>query len=261
MKGLGMAAYYHTPNNSRICPELRSLGDFDIWIKAPKPLILDFARKFGCMGDVVYHHVDAGKIMGVDCELHFHPTYLKNVIANNRMQQWFDERFGDLVVLKVESMDIPVTSLTFNRIYILNHIYRHLLYEGIGLRQFLDYYFVLRTSVNQNKSLTQELIRKFKMENFSNAITWVLLYIFDHEALQTGVQPNWVIGVPDEWRGRTLLHEMIVGGNFGHADHNKKYMLTDHWVKRYTNRIRYDLKFLRQYPEEVLWRPVWFVWE
>ena len=112
-----------------------------------------------------------------------------------------------------------------------------------------------------DKSMTRELIRRFKMENFSNAITWVMLYIFAPKVLQTGVLPDWVIGLPDEWRGRTLLHEMVMGGNFGHANRDKKYMLTDHWIKRYTNRIRYDMKFLRQYPEEVLWRPVWFVWE
>lgn len=261
MKGLGVAAYYHTSNNSRMCSELRSLGDFDIWISASKTHILNFARKYGRVGDVVYHHVDAGQIMGVECELHFHPTSLKNVIANNRMQRWFDERFDDKKVLKVNGQEIPVTSLEFNRVYILNHIYRHLLYEGVGLRQFLDYYFVLKASATMDKSMTRELIRRFKMENFSNAITWVMLYIFAPKALLTDVLPDWVVGLPDEWRGRTLLHEMVMGGNFGHANRDKKYMLTDHWIKRYTNRIRYDMKFLRQYPEEVLWRPVWFVWE
>lgn len=123
-----------------MCSELRSLGDFDIWINASKTHILIFSRKYGRVGDVVYHHVDAGQIMGVECELHFHPTSLKNVIANNRMQQWFDDK----EVLKVNGQEIPVTSLEFNHIYILNHIYCHLLYEGVGLRQFLDYYFVLK---------------------------------------------------------------------------------------------------------------------
>lgn len=62
------------------------------------------------------------------------------------MQQWFDRRFSDSDVLMVGGKEIHVTSLAFNRIYVLNHIYRHLLYEGVGLRQFLDYYFVLMAS-------------------------------------------------------------------------------------------------------------------
>ena len=181
-----------------MCSELRSLGDFDIWISASKMRILNFARKYGRVCDVVYHHVDVGQILGVECELHFYPTSLKNIIVNNRMQRWFDERFDDKEVLKVNGQEIPVTSLEFNRIYILNHIYRHLLYEGGGFRQFLDYYFVLKTSAVMDKSLTRELIRRFKMVYFSNAITWVLLYIFAPEALQTGVSSDWVIGLPDD---------------------------------------------------------------
>lgn len=36
---------------------------------------------------------------------------------------------------------MPMTS--FNVIYILSHLYRHVFTEGIGLRQLIDYYFVL----------------------------------------------------------------------------------------------------------------------
>lgn len=274
MKGLGLADLYRSDSNPSLSPHLRTLGDFDIWVRGDKEHIIRFAEKYGRLGDIVYHHVDAGKIEGVEVELHFHPSNLKNVPANNRMQEWFDLRFYDSDILMVCGKEIHVTSLSFNRIYVLNHIYRHLLYEGVGLRQFLDYYFVLMASRDQfckvkagqelwerEKDESRQLIKKFAMEHFSNAITWVLLYVFEPHALETGVVPDWVIGIPDEKRGRTLLKEMLKGGNFGMHDRDKKYYLTDPWIKRYYNRIRYDMKFLWQYPEEVLWRPVWFVWE
>lgn len=268
LKGLALADLYHSAENPKLCPQLRTLGDFDIWIKGAKVHVLQFAKKYGKVGDVVYHHVDAGKIEGVEVELHFHPSSLKNVRANNRMQRWFDHRFNDPDVLKIGGSGVRINSLAFNRIYVLNHIYRHLLYEGVGLRQFLDYYFVLMASREQagrywniEKKDTRRFLKEFEMEHFSNAITWVMLYVFEPVALKTGTIPEWVIGTPDEKRGRLLLEEMLKGGNFGMHNWEKKYYLSDPWLKRYTNRIRYDLKFLRQYPEEVLWRPVWFVWD
>ena len=274
MKGLGLADLYRSNSNPRLSPQQRTLGDFDIWVRGDKEHIIRFAEKYGKLGDVVYHHVDAGKIEGVEVELHFHPSSLKNLRANNRMQQWFDRRFSDSDVLMVGGKEIHVTSLAFNRIYVLNHIYRHLLYEGVGLRQFLDYYFVLMASHDlfskmpngqelweREKEECRRLIRDFAMEHFSNAITWALLCVFEPHALETGVVPDWVIGIPDEKRGRTLLKEMLKGGNFGMHDRDKKYYLSDPWIKRYYNRIRYDMKFLWQYPEEVLWRPLWFIWE
>ncbi len=268
LKGLGLARWYHADANPKLTPNLRSMGDFDIWINGSKLQVLDFAAKYGKVGDVVYHHVDAGRIDGVEVELHFHPSSLKNVKANERMQRWFDRHFSDPDSLKVGGKEVHVSSLVFNRIYVLNHIYRHLLYEGVGLRQFLDYYFVLQESCRQagshwekEKQESLRLIREFEMEHFSNAITWVLLQVFEPEALKKGVVPEWVLGEPDEARGRLLLDEMLKGGNFGMHDRDKKYYLSDPWVKRYMNRIRYDLKFLWQYPEEVMWCPVWFIWE
>lgn len=274
LKGLGLSSLYHSDNNPNLSPQLRTLGDFDVWIRCDSDSIIQFAEKYGCLGDVVYHHVAAGKIEGVEVELHFHPSSLKNVRANNRMQRWFDKRFFDSDIIVVDGKIIHICSLEFNRVYVLNHIYRHLLYEGVGLRQFLDYYFVLMASIEQFKKVrngmelweiekekSRRQIRSFAMEHFSNAITWVLLYVFEPNALQTDVIPAWVIGKPDEKRGRMLLNEMLKGGNFGKHDRNKKYYLSDSWIKRYYNRIRYDMKFLWQYPEEVLWRPVWFVWE
>lgn len=274
MKGLGLADLYRSNSNPKLSPQQRTLGDFDIWVRGDKEHIIRFAKKYGKLGDIVYHHVDAGKIEGVEVELHFHPSNLKNLRANNRMQQWFDRRFSDSDVLMVGGKEIHVTSLAFNRIYVLNHIYRHLLYEGVGIRQFLDYYFVLMASYDQFKNVrngmdlweeekeeSRRLIKDFAMEHFSNAITWALLCVFEPHALEASFVPDWVIGTPDEKRGRTLLKEMLKGGNFGMHDRDKKYYLTDPWIKRYYNRIRYDMKFLWQYPEEVLWRPVWFIWE
>lgn len=50
---------------------------------------------------------------------------------------------SDVVTLPDGYGGITVPTINFNIIYILSHLYRHVFTEGIGLRQLIDYYFVL----------------------------------------------------------------------------------------------------------------------
>ena len=68
-------------------------------------------------------------------------------IHNSRMQKWFKEvmdlQCSNVVTLPDGYGEITVPMTSFNVIYILSHLYRHVFTEGIGLRQLIDYYFVL----------------------------------------------------------------------------------------------------------------------
>ena len=53
-----------------------------------------------------------------------------------------EEQFSHRVMLG-EQGEIAIPTMEFNLIFQLTHIYAHLMNEGIGLRQLLDYYYVL----------------------------------------------------------------------------------------------------------------------
>lgn len=48
------------------------------------------------------------------------------------------------VVKEVDGVKIPAMRVAEDVIYQMNHIYWHLIDEGVGLRQIIDYYFCLR---------------------------------------------------------------------------------------------------------------------
>ena len=150
--------------------------------------------------------------------------------------------------------ELPVPNLAFNRIYILVHIYRHLFHEGIGLRQLLDYYFVLHQGfTEEEREETMRMLRSLKMERFTAAVMWVLQEVY-------GMDDRYLLTTPDEREGRFLLNEIMMAGNFGHYDERLQHEqgeTTLHWALR---KIKRNFRFVRSYPSEVLWSPLFKLW-
>ena len=139
LKGQGNALLY--PN-----PYMRTPGDIDIYLSGGRRKIMKYVDRV-CPNQVMrYHHVDF-PVMKTAIEVHFTPSYMFCPIHNRRMQKWFEEVMGEQCNHQVSLPDgygeIHVPQVSFNVIYILSHLYRHIFTEGIGLRQLLDYYYVV----------------------------------------------------------------------------------------------------------------------
>ena len=149
---------------------------------------------------------------------------------------------------------IPTPTLAFNRVYILVHIYRHLFHEGIGLRQLLDYYFVLHQGfTEEERTETMRTLRSLRMQRFTAAVMWVLQEVF-------AMDDRYLLTDPNEEEGRFLLSEIMLAGNFGHYDERiKRSAKVTEWGL-FCRRVGRNLRFLRSYPSEVLWSPFFKLW-
>lgn len=58
--------------------------------------------------------------------------------------------------------DIAVPTTAFNVVYQLSHLYHHFFDEGIGMRQIIDYYFVLLKADGKNLFNKTSLFRELK---------------------------------------------------------------------------------------------------
>ena len=139
LKGQGNALLYPDPY-------MRTPGDIDIYLSGGRRKIMKYVDQV-CPNQVMrYHHVDF-PMMKTAIEVHFTPSYMFCPIHNRRMQKWFEEVMGEQCNHRVSLPDgygeIHVPQVSFNVIYILSHLYRHIFTEGIGLRQLLDYYYVI----------------------------------------------------------------------------------------------------------------------
>ena len=139
LKGQGNAMMYPNPCS-------RMPGDIDIWVEGGDKRVISFVRSISPHEKACYHHIEFPSYKGVEVEVHYRPSFLLCFWHNRKLQKYYErgkeQQFSHRVMLG-EQGEIAIPTVEFNLIFQLTHIYAHLMNEGIGLRQLLDYYYVL----------------------------------------------------------------------------------------------------------------------
>ena len=252
LKGQGNALMY--PN-----PYSRTPGDIDVWIDASRERIMEYTqKKFELGDDIRLQHLETS-LDGVPVELHFFPCSMNNILYHARLQKWFrrnaDLQCSHIVGLPDGAGDIAIPTTAFNVVYQLTHLYHHFFDEGIGMKQIIDYYYVV-SMLNVNCEMLTWLQKDLKhlgLWNFAGAVMYVLKEVL-------GLSEEKMIVPMDEKRGRLLLAEILDGGNFGR--HFTKYAGFTHQSmgKKYFLKIWRNMHFVRYYPAEALSEPIFRTW-
>ena len=254
LKGQGNALMYPDPMD-------RQPGDIDVWAIPQLKMengkwkigdIIRYVKTKNPQAHAMYHHIDYGLVDGVDVELHYRPSFMFNPWHNRRLQRWFteqaEEQFGNEVELPDGAGTIHVPTAAFNVVFQLSHVYNHLLHEGVGLRQIIDFFYVLRSLKGSHVDATDysDLLRYLGLDTFAGAMMWVL-----HDVL--GLSEEYLIAPRDDRRGRVLLAEIMRGGNFGMYDSDN--VKADSRLKKALQRFKRDRRFMRYFPSECLCEP------
>lgn len=255
LKGQGVALTY--PEHLK---GLRQSGDIDVWmwcegdLKERRAKIIEYARKREPDAKAFIHHVDCRVFDDTETEFHYLPSWFNSPISHHRFVKWCEGLMEEQMNHKVG--DITTPTVYFNSIYMLAHIYQHLFQEGIGLRQLMDYYFVLRqfqkVSKFQEVSEINAVLKEFGLTRLAGAVMWVLKEIF-------ALPEEQMVCKPDEEEGRFLLNEIMQAGNFGKYDKRieRNGAKGLNLLIKHTKR---NMHFLTHYPSETLWSPIWKIW-
>ena len=251
LKGQGNAVGY--PN-----PYSRMPGDIDVWVLADRKelrqLALGLADTPEDVEREIVQHIEL-KRKGVVVELHPTPMMFNNPVLNHRMQRWFkrnaDLQCSHLVDLPDGIGQIAVPTAAFNAVYQLSHLQHHFFYEGVGMRQVIDYLFNIEMLKDGKMEILQRDLKLLGLWTFARAVMWVL-----HETL--GLPKSMMIAPMDEKRGMLLLNEILEGGNFG--QHGKRQHYAQGTLGHNIQRILRDLQLVRYYPAEALAEPFFRVW-
>lgn len=280
LKGQANARLYSNPMS-------RQPGDIDIWVSGGKERVVQTLRKLHLIeGDLSkyrsgkvecrYHHIHLPRNeQGVDVEVHFRPSSgNQDPFTNLRLQKYLSQEIERENEMVGEGFRVP--SLRFAQVMQLAHIQRHAMSLGVGLRQVIDYYFLLRKWRNNNqwKILAAASAPSGRAENGKMIINWkslglhhiagALMWVMKEVLL---MEEDWMIARPDEKRGRMLLDIIMAGGNFGHFSPviqqgfsfstSLKYHIKQYELLRFDARetlwgeLNYYGRFLSSIPERI----------
>ncbi len=247
LKGLGTSLYYKHP-------EQRQCGDIDIWVEGERDAILKFARD-NCLGvpHIDIKHADFSIFEDVPVEVHFLPSWMYNPFTNKKLQRFFKEKSDKEFSNYDSEQEFTHTTIDFDLIYSIVHIYRHIFSEGIGLRQLMDYYYILKNSSYEQRKEAHIVLASLKMEIFCGGIMWILKEKF-------GMKEDYLLCPCNSQHGKFLLSEIMTAGNFGQYDARTTRIDVEKRFSRGFVQLKRNWRFVRYYPSEVLWSPFWKLW-
>lgn len=248
LKGQANARLYHQPWS-------RQPGDIDIWVDGGEAAVMESLHRLRLIDSCdirlyeregkptkSYHHVHLPtNENGVNVEVHFRPSSgVFNPFVNKQIQSFLEEEIGKGCELTDDGFMVP--SLRFALVMQMAHVQRHFMSEGIGLRQLIDYYYLLKSDIRKQKEDLPDTLGHLGLAKMAGAVMWVL-----NERL--GLEEEYLIAPMDERRGKILLNDILRGGNFGKYATDKRLNVIGRLL---TGRIRH-LKLLRFDWKETIW--------
>ncbi len=229
----------------------RQPGDIDLWVEGGREKVLQFLKS-SCLktGTVVIHHVDTSIIDGVETEVHFLPSYSYNYLRYVKYKKFFKEEANQQFDHFDEQVGFAYPTNMFNAVYLMMHIFRHVFHEGIGLRQLMDYYFVLIHLTDEERKWAYGKLKWLGLGKVTSAVMYVMkaVFLMDYK---------YLLCSPSEKTGKYLLEEIIAGGNFGKFGEQYEATHGGSGFNLYLKNLKRLGKVYSLCPSEVLWAPIW----
>ena len=247
LKGQGNALLY--PNGLHRTP-----GDIDIWVEGGDKRVISFVRSIAPHEKACYHHIEFPSYKDVEVEVHYRPSFLLYFWHNRKLQEYYErvkeQQFSHRVMLGKQG-EIAIPTTEFNLIFQLTHVFSHLMNEGIGLRQLLDYYFVLLHADIKDLAELQRNLKHIGLWKFAGAIMYIMHEVF-------GMPESRLIVSPNEKYGKFILNEVLEAGNFGKYDERNRFGKSQ--LGHNLQRVYRDIRLVRYFPMEALSEPLFRTW-
>lgn len=237
LKGTGLAHLYPKPGR-------RMSGDIDLWIKGDRDAIIDaFENADYNVYEILYKECKVGVFLDTEVEVHFHPSKMYNPFLNARLQRFFKDN-------SPIRDDVPITypGARFNAVFCMAHLFHHYLEGGIGLRQMMDYYYVLKELAPEDREPVMRMLTRLGMKRFTASVMTCVQFNF-------GLEDDYLLCPPDRKHGGKLVNDIIAMGNFGVLDRRNYTCDGETQWATFLRKNSRVFSNLRHYPREVIWSP------
>lgn len=215
LKGQGLATLYPIKNT-------RSCGDIDIYVGKQQFTKACHVIDEYCGNPYHEEEVQDGDIHyktsigNIEFEIHHSASYTSIPSIWDEYNQWAAEWLVPEKCMQTDISDTKVATppYQFYVIYIFEHLLKHLRYEGVGVRQFIDWAMLLYNAMNTSALSVPTLekdLRRFHLLDAWQVLGGILVYQI---GLPKDKFPLWKERKARQSQGKNL--DFIVEcGNFG----------------------------------------------
>ena len=254
VKGASVGVFYPEPLR-------RSAGDVDVWMAGGYKIVAEYVkRKFADVSGGHYGRHVSVDVDGVSVEIHFMPAELYSPLHRRYLKKLYKEIEAKPWICRAElngGGSIIVPELKDNLIIVTVHLFNHFAVEGVGMKQVLDCYWVLKEvdkagngvgkSAESIRNEAMAFFRKVGIDKFVAALMYVLQ--------QLGMEESQMLCAPNVKLGKRLLDDIfetgivstedLVTGKYG--DESKPH--------RFYRRMHRVVQLLPMSPSDMLWVP------
>lgn len=209
LKGTSCSRYYPYP-------DARPLGDIDILIDKSNMNAIDaYLRGRGYSPSQHDHAFHAG-YYGRDAviEVHYAGTEVPSSEGGKIVAEEMERFLDSAQTASAGELTFPVLSDTHQALMLLLHMERHMMGNGIGLRQLCDWATFVKGSQTEHwQSCTLKLLEKCGLMTYAKAVTKVCV---DYIGLDKDCA-RWCDGISNKIT-KALIEDVFRGGNMGAAD-------------------------------------------
>lgn len=254
-KGQAVGAFYDDPG-------LRQSGDIDFycysedWEKA----VHFFKHKKGLQINDLHSQKDVNFTFGdVIYEMHNQITLFNYPIHS---RYWKKTVMPEIIAhpysVKVGGENVPTLAPTYNALFIFIHIFQHLIADGIALRQFCDWAWVLMTQHDEID--VDVLMCHLKELGLLKAYSGLGAILTEKLGLAPELFP-FKISHEDRKRLPALWQNILERGNFGHKVNYKTKNMWAHGLEHIWRMSKQAREFYYYAPAEAWWHiPHIFSW-
>lgn len=245
LKGQGIALYYSSP-------KLRQSGDIDIWVDGS---INDVLQCLADNGIEVTHTTmkdsSARFYKDIPVEIHHRTNFFYNNKRDKKWELWESQMRNAQFENYDEICGFAHPTIEFNLVYVLTHIYRHLFTEGIGMRQLVDYYYLVLSSSKKARKACATVIESLGIKSFAGGVMYILQLF--------GLNEEFMIVLPNRKYGDYLLNQILGWGNFGVSNPLHNSLKSRNLFIRSYAQFRHNVDNFIYNPIELMSAPIWKV--
>lgn len=242
-------------------PKLRQPGDIDIFVDGGRVKVMEFVQRTAPTSTINEIELEYRCFEDADVDMHYALPKMRHPFRNRKLNayllSWIEANYTNHRSIAA-GVQVPCPVLEYDVVFQLEHVYGHFIGRGVGLRQIMDFYFLLQSAPDgYDYEAVKKGVEDIGLTKFACGLMWLLNNIF-------GMSMINVPWVPNERDGKFLLQEILNSGNFGSAN-ERMHGVTTNLLKRAWVVNANAFRYWRFDHWAWFWSPLWrvyhFVWK